>query len=408
MLISLAPLRDRRERVVGYQLHSHAVAEAGSRATPAAVEPSLHARELLAFIPALGRLVGETLLVRTTPGLILEGELQRLDALDVVWTVTAEDLLDGSLRREMVRQMGSGLHFAVDGFPEGEPLPGAFAESLVALDAATLSPAMLEIRGRMLVDAGLRPMVVGVDDRVTRQRAMQAGAQVIGGRPLTRGAAIAPDRATEDSIFRVINVLSMFAEAATPDASFDAFIREDPYIATSLLKTISSAAIGVRTARSVEHAIQLLGREAVVERMLLVTGRMIGEVGGDQELAAGALRRARVCELVGHLVEPTAQQRTLQLAGLVSTLEWALGRPADTIASRLTLPPRLADILVHREGRLGLLVDAIDAYECGWWPSVMERCQQLGITPATIGDAWMEAWRWSRDELAAGRGDFLA
>jgi len=130
-------------------------------------------------------------------------------------------------------------------------------------------------------------------------------------------------------------------------------------------------------------------------------------VGGDQELAATALRRARVCDLVGRQVEPTAQQRTLQLAGLLSTLEWALGRPADTIASRLTLPPRLADILVHRTGPLGLLIDALDAYECGWWPSFEERCRQLGLPPATLGDAWVEAWQWARDELSTGRGDFL-
>jgi EAL and modified HD-GYP domain-containing signal transduction protein len=407
MLIALAPLRDRRERVVGYQLHAHAPNPETGRLGAVGVMPALHARELLEFVPALGRLAGETLLVPTTPGLVHDGSLQRLDHLDVVWIIQAEELVEPSLRREMLRQVGGGLHFAIDGFPEGERLPEAFAESLVVLNAATLSPAMLEIRGRMLVESGLRPMVVGVDDRVTRQRAMQAGAQVIGGRPLTRGAAIAPDRSTEDSIFRVINVLARFAEATTPDASFDTFIREDPYIATSLLKTISSAAIGVRTARSVEHAIQLIGREAVVERMLLVTGRMIGEVGGDHELAAMALRRARVCELVGPRVEPTAQQRTLQLAGLLSTLEWALGRPADTIVSRLTLPPRLADVLVHREGRLGLLVDALDAYECGWWPSVEERCQQLALPPSTMGDIWIESWRWARDELAAGRGDFL-
>jgi EAL and modified HD-GYP domain-containing signal transduction protein len=407
MLIALAPLRDRREQVVGYQLHSHALPAGQVRGVTDGGTSAWHARELLAFVPALSRLADATLLVRTTPGLVHDGSLQRLDHLDLVWMVSADDLVDPSLRRELVRQLGSGLHFAIEGFPEGDPLPEAFAESLVVLNAATLSPAMLEIRSRMLVEAGLRPMVTGVDDRVTRQRALQGGAQVIGGRPLTRGAAIAPDRATEDSIFRVINILATFADTTTPDARFDAFIREDPYIATSLLKTISSAAIGVRTARSVEHAIQLLGREAVVERMLLVTGRMIGEVGGDHELATTALRRARVCELVGRLVEPTAQQRTLQLAGLLSTAEWALGRPADTIASRLTLPPRLADLLVHRTGRLGVLIDALDAYECGWWPSVTERCQQLGLPPATLGDAWVEAWRWARDELTTGRGDFL-
>jgi len=411
MLIALAPLRDRREQVVGYQLHSHAPALAPPAGqTRGAVNGSAaawHARELLDFVPALSRLADATVLVRTTPGLVHDGSLQRLDHLDIVWMISADDLVDPSLRRELTRQLGGGLHFAIDGFPEGDPLPAAFAESMIVLDATTLSPAMLEIRSRMLVEAGLRPMVTGVDDRVTRQRALQAGAQVIGGRPLTRGAAIAPDRATEDSIFRVINILAKFAETTTPDASFDQFIREDPYIATSLLKTISSAAIGVRTARSVEHAIQLLGREAVVERMLQVTGRMIGEVGGDQELAATALRRARVCDLVGRQVEPTAQQRTLQLAGLLSTLEWALGRPADTIASRLTLPPRLADILVHRTGPLGLLIDALDAYECGWWPSFEERCRQLGLPPATLGDAWVEAWQWARDELSTGRGDFL-
>ncbi|MCZ8205952.1 HDOD domain-containing protein [Gemmatimonas sp.] len=400
MLISLAPLRDRRDRVMGYALSAY---PAETRGAP--LSPDDEARRTLEQIPQLSRMVGRSLLVPVTPALVRDGTMTRFASLDAVWLVASEALDDATTRRAMDRLIGSGLHFALQGFPEGEPLPPSLAGSAIVLDAARTPARLLERHVRALLEAGLRPLVRGVDDRATRHRVLSAGVLMYTGRQLTRGAAVAADRPTEDSILRAMAILAAFSDGRPPDGSFDSFVREDPHVAASLLKAISSAALGVRGPRSVSHAITLLGRDVIIERLVAVTARLIGEAAQDPELALAALRRARLCDRVGTALDAAPHPRARVVAGLLSTLEFALASPSPLIAQRLGLPPALRDVLDAREQPLGQLLDVVDAMEYGWWDDLVMRCRRLGIRPQVVADAWLETWKSSRDELGIARTD---
>lgn len=169
---------------------------------------------------------------------------------------------------------------------------------------------------------------------------------------------------------------------------------------------MSSAALGVRGPRSVTHALTMLGRDAIIERLVAVTARLIGEAAQDHELAFAALRRARLCERVGTALD-TARIRARVVAGLLSMLEFAFASPAPVIAQRLSLLPQLRDVLDGREQPLGQLVDVVDAIEYGWWDDLVVRCRRLSIRPRVIADAWLDTWKASRDELGLARPDFL-
>ena len=400
MFLSLAPLRDRRDRVAGYLVSAQPADNRAAHVDAAA-------RELLERVPALCRLAGRTVIVPVTPAMVHEGHIERLVNLDAVWMLAADALEDVETRRDLERLVGAGVHVALHGFPDGAQLSGWMAEIMVALDAARLSPTMLEIRVRMLHDSGLRPLVLGVDDRVTRHRVMQAGAQLYGGRTLIRSAAAGADRTMEQSILHSVEMLAGYAEGRTQEDAFDRFVQEDPVIAASLLRAVSSAAIGVRQARSVDHAVKLLGREAILERLIGVTARMVGEVAADPELAFVALRRAKLVERLGKALATNVHPRALMLTGLLSTLEQALALPPTELVQRMALPPALADALIERQRPVGQLLDLVDALEFGWWDCFLHRCQQLELRPQMVSDLWLEAWHWAREEQAAGRADFL-
>lgn len=400
MLISLAPLRDRRERVVGYAVSGHPDELQGTAG------PDDEARRILELVPSLARLAARSLVVPITPTLVRDGAITRFASLDAVWLIATEALDDPTTRRAVDRLIGAGFHFALQGFPEGEPLPPSLAGSTIVLDAARTPPSVLEGRVRVLTEAGLRPLVRGVDDRVTRQRVLATGIPLYSGRQLTRGAGVAPDRTTEDSIVRAITMLAAFADGRPPDAGFDAFVRDDPHVAASLLKAMASASLGVRGPRSVTHAMTMLGREAIMDRLVAVTARLIGEAANDPELAFAALRRARVCERVGVALDTAPHPRARVVAGLLSMLEFALGAPSAVLAQRLTLPPQLKDVLVARDQLLGQLLDVVDAIEYGWWDDMVARSKRLGIRPRVVADAWLDGWRAARDELGLSRADF--
>lgn len=401
MLITLVPLRDRRERVMGYAVSAH---PDDLRGAPPG--PDEEARRVIERVPALSRLAARSLVVPVTPALVRDGALSRFASVDAVWLIVTEALDDPITRRAVERLVGAGFHFALQGFPEGSPLPTSLEGSTIVLDAARTPPAVLDARVRVLSEAGLRPLVRGVDDRVTRQRVLASGVPLYTGRQLTRGAGVAPDRTTEDSIVRAIGMLAAFADGRPPDATFDAFVRDDPHVAASLLKAMSSAALGVRGPRSVTHALTMLGRDAILDRLVVVTARLIGEAAQDPELGFGALRRARLCERIGNALDTAPHPRARIVAGLLSALDFALGSPAPMLAQRLPLPPALKDVMVDRALPLGQLLDVVDAIEYGWWDDLIARSQRLGVRPRVVADAWLECWKISRDELGIARTDF--
>jgi c-di-GMP-related signal transduction protein len=251
----------------------------------------------------------------------------------------------------------------------------------------------------MLLDAGLRPLVRNVDDRATRLRVLAAGVPMVCGRLLARGASTPVDRDAEASALRALRMLASYADGRPADAAFDKYVHEDQHLGSSLLRALGSASLGARGPRSVSHALNVLGRDAVMERLLAVTARLIADAANDSELALIALRRARMLERLGAAIDGAPHPRARAIAGLLSVAEFALGTPSVQLAEQLELPPALADSMRERQLPLGQLVDVIDAMEYGWWDDLRSRCGRLGVAPLVVSEGWMAAWRAAREEL---------
>lgn len=400
MLASLLPIRDRRERVIGYTVLSCPADERRGRESP-----DDDVRRTVEMVPSLTRLAGKSLVVPVTPGIVREGALSRFASVDAVWLIATDAIDDAATRKAVDRLLGAGFHFALDGYPDGEPLPASLLGATIVLDAQRHSHSLLESRVRVLLEAGLRPLVRGVDDRAARHRVLATGVPLYTGRLLTRAASAPIDRDAEASVLRAISMLAQFADGRPPNAAFDNFVRDDPHLAASMLRSIRSASFGARGPRSVEHALELLGRDAVMEQLVAVTAHLIGEAAHDPELGLTALRRARICERVGAALDAAPHPRARTLAGLLSVLEFALSVPPALIIERLQVPPVLHDALLQRREPLGQLLDVLDAMEYGWWEDLRARCGRLGIAPLVVGEATLAAWRTAREELGFARGD---
>ncbi len=400
MLTTLLPIRDRRERVVGYSVSACPSEDRGI-----AGSPDDDARGTLDVVAVLARLAGRGLIVPVTPLLVRDGSLTRFASLDAVWLLATDALDDAPTRKAVDRLIGTGFHFALDGFPDGEPLLPSLMGATITLDAQRTSAATLESRVRMLLEAGLRPLIRGVDDRVTRRRVVAIGAPLYTGRLLTRAASTPVDRTAQATALRAINLLASYADGRPPNATFDDFVRDEPTLSAWMLRSVRSASFGARGPRSVEYALNLLGREAVLEQLVGVTAQLLGEAAHDPELAQAALRRARICERVGAALDEAPHPRARALAGLMSVLEFALGLPPVQIVAQLDLSPMLQDTLLDRREPLGALVDIVDAMEYGWWDDLRSRCARLGMAPVVVGQAWTDGWRAAREELGFARTD---
>ncbi len=396
MLTTLLPLRDRRERIVGFAVSSSPAYERRGVTDEEARE-----RQALEAIPTLTRLTGRSLVVPITPALLRDGAVTRFASTDAVWLLATDALDDMATRRVVERLVSSGLHFALSGFPDGAPLPNALTGAMIVLDAAKTTPALLEHRMRAVLTAGLRPLIRNVDDRATRHRILATGAPMFSGRLLARGAATPVDHVAEDGCLRALATLAAYADGRPVDSAFDTYVHDDQKLGASLLRAISASSMGVRGPRSVTHALNVLGRDAVMERLLVVTARMLAEAANDPDLALIALRRARMLERLGAALDSAPHPRARALAGLLSVAEFALGISSADLADRLRLPTMLSDTLTDRELALGKLVDIADAMDYGWFDDLRARCSGLGIAPLVVSEAWMSAFRTAREELGS-------
>lgn len=397
VLTTMLPIRDRKDRVIGYAVSSCPAYERSG-----ANDSDADARRTLESVASLTRLAGRSLVVPVTPTLIREGVVTRFASTDAVWLLATEALDDPATRRAVERLHGLGLHFALHGFPEGAPLPPTLIGSTLVLDASRTPSPLLETRVRVLLDAGLRPLIRNVDDRATRHRALEAGVTLMCGRMLPRGASMPVDSAAEESAIRALRTLAGYADGRPADAAFDRYVHEDQVLGASLLRALGSATMGARGPRSITHALNMLGRDAVMERLVAVTARLLADAAHDPELALMALRRARLLERLGAAVDGAPHPRARAIAGLLSVAEFALGAPSVQLAERLELPPVLADTMGDRVLPLGRLIDVVDAMDYGWWDDLRSRCGRLGIAPLVVSEAWLAAWKTAREEANVG------
>jgi EAL and modified HD-GYP domain-containing signal transduction protein len=399
MLAALLPIRDHRDRVVAYELTAYPANEIASLASSETDARST--LELLSTLPLPRLANGRPVHVPVTPALVRDGALSRFASVDAVFVLATQALEDPGTARAVEVLRNRGFRFGLDGFPDGSPLPTTLAGATIAIGAAHIAPLAMASRIQLLLHAGLKPIARNVDDRATRERILALGMPFYSGRVLPRNVMC--DAEAEAGTKRAVTMLAAFSDGRPPDASFDAYVRNDARLSAEILRVMRSASLGVRGPRTVEHAFTVLGRDALLDRMTSLVARLISECAGDPELALISLRRARMCERLATALERPPHPRTRRLAGLVSVLDSAFGVPPSALNSHVALSPVLTDVAMDRLQPLGQLVDVIDAYDNGWWPDMRSRCHNLGISPALVRDAYFDSWRDAREELNASK-----
>lgn len=189
--------------------------------------------------------------------------------------------------------------------------------------------------------------------------------------------------------------LELLATLADPDLTFEqleALVRVQPGLAYRVLQTANAAWTGLpHHLESVHQALVMLGVERLRAWVMLMVAVDTG--ASRPEHLAAALTRARMCELLA----TTARVRpdVAFTAGLLSRFDVVLGVPLGQVLDGLPLSAELSGALLRASGRLGALLDAVQAYESGEadLPSTV-----LSGLPGMTG-AYLEAVAWTRQAI---------
>lgn len=395
-IVTLLPVRDPTERVVSYLVSVFPASDDAGR-----LDSDDVARRAMEAAPALSKQVGLPLLVPITPLLLRDGSVTRFASVGATWIVPGDSLSDPATLAAVERLRTIGIDLAFTGFPTSlAQIPGrARARTMIVLDAGQTPPLQLHQQVCALMDGGFRVLIRQVDDRATRQRVIDSGPVFYAGRPLLRRVRPAESTGLDQAVMVALRVLATYSDGRPPDSAFGDALLRDATLTAALTKAIQASI--PRSPKTLQLALQILGRETVLGLLVPVTAQLLGEVAQDPDVAFAALRCARTVDRLATALTEPMHPRTRVVAGLLAVAQSALGLPMEQLADALDLPRLLRDAIGERALPLGELLDLVDAFEFGWWDDLAMRCDALNITPQVVSGTWHFAWRAVKDELKA-------
>lgn len=396
--VARTAILDRRQRVVGYELRFGAPGAADARLPPRARDIG----DVLAQIGLDAAADGSRAFLKVSRSVLLEG-VPVLPSENVVIEVGS----DVEATDEIVRACGelreAGYAIALDGFVlnawTAPLLPFANYLKIDCRDGQDS-----DARARTL--ACLRPGVTAlIATGVETFEAFEAAAHdgftyfqgFFFGRPLCL-----PGRQVPGHQLATLRLLRALNDPNLSVGQLDDLVSHDAALCYRILRTVNSAAFGLRrTVQTMHDALLLLGRDAVRRWVTLWAIAGIGE-HGPSELVVMATVRARCCELLAGAGRAD-QAGDAFLLGMCSLLDAMLDRPMADVVAELPLEEDTRRALCGRAGVKRSLLDCVIAYEQGDWPRCALHARAAGVDPALLPAVSAEALRWAHELRTAAQ-----
>ncbi|HET9124184.1 MAG TPA: HDOD domain-containing protein [Solirubrobacteraceae bacterium] len=258
---------------------------------------------------------------------------------------------------------GQGYQLAIDGFGPGTPTgPVLELFDIVKLDIQTLG--CDGVREQVDRLAGTRCTILGdgIATYAERDFCLSVGCELLQGHFFCQ-PAVAGTRGISANRLALLQVVSALQRTDIELREVEQLIGHDVALSFRMLRYVNSAAIGLRgEVRSIRQALALLGLENARRWAALSVLASVDDK--PSELTLTALTRARFCELAGEAAEIASAPELFTL-GLFSVLDALMDTPMSEAAELLPLADDMRVALVERRGRMGELLEAVIARECG-------------------------------------------
>ena len=286
-----------------------------------------------------------------------------------------------------------GYRLALDDFTYSEgAVPFLKLADFVKLDVRALAPG--EFRRQLELVRGFDARIIAekVESQEEMDRCRSWGCDLFQGYYLRRPETLSGRRVPANRL-SLLALLSECVNSASSVQGIAGVIERDAVLTYNLLK-LANSALYQRTfaLRSTAQAITMLGLDFVFRWVTLLV------LAGNQNCPSGyldyALQRARSCELIASFVD--CQRSEAYFVGLLSALDSMLDMPMASIVEQLPLSAEIKSALVAREGKLGVVLEAVTAYESGHFDTVL----RSGIDVPVLQRAFWDAVEYATTMLA--------
>lgn len=199
-------------------------------------------------------------------------------------------------------------------------------------------------------------------------------------------------------------VLNLLAQLQDPNAELSeiaTIIAEDPVLSVKLIKLVNSAAFsGRREITSLQHAVSMLGLRQVKSWATLLSLRNMADK--PNELSVLAMTRAKMCQLLAECFTTPADSDVYFTTGLLSNLDAFFDVELAQVIASMPLSPVVTEGLLERRGPIGLILNAVLAYEQAHWDEIDQPALALlNISSRKLECAYLDSIRWASELGAA-------
>ncbi len=197
-----------------------------------------------------------------------------------------------------------------------------------------------------------------------------------------------------------LNTVRILQELCCSDVDFnrvELLVCSDLTLSYLLLRYVNASTQGrrVKEITSFKQALIYLGEDKLRQFVSLVATAHAA-INKPNELHTQSILRAKMSESLAQFGGRKDLSHQAFLSGLFSRLDSLLDTPIEEVVTLLPLSNAVQDALLKKEGKLGVMLNLLDAYDLAEWERVDQCCELLRITPAQVGRAYEEALRWSQ------------
>src|SRR6056297_162066 len=401
------PILDRRGATVAYELlfrpsNDNGVVVTDDRAATAAV--IAHAFSDLGIDTALGGCQG---FINFDAELLLSDVPELLPAESIVIEILETVEITPQILARCHALKRQGFRFALDDVTRPEELPEDVLGliDIVKVDLAMTPANRVPALARAGKAAGVKLLAEKVDSLFQADRCRELGFDLFQGyyfaRPvLLEGRRTQPDRHV------LLQLIQQVADGSSKQDIAETFKRA-PELTYKLMRLVNSVGMGIpNRIQSLSHALVVLGDRQLHRWLQVLVFAHGDDQGGATPLMTLASTRGRLMELLAQRSSRNADlNEQAFMTGIMSLLDTLMDAPMATLLEQVNLGQSIHDALLHRRGRLGQLLQLVEALER---KDARELPKLLGDEPpcavAELPALQIAAMSWAND-LSHGRFD---
>lgn len=393
--VARQPIFNRKQRTVGYELLFR---DGESNAFPAVEANKATCRLLVENYMAVGdnqATVGHRTfinfphdsLIRLLPLLLPKKKV----VIEVLETCTPDDELFMAVKH-LYRQ---GYVLALDDFEMGEQwlrfLPYIHIIKLDLMKVGIERACNFVTRHR---HRKIKFLAEKVENHQDFAAAYQAGFQFFQGYYFSKPELL-KNRQVEPEKLTTVRLLQEICREPVDFGRVEQIIASDVSLSYLLLRYVNTAANRtIEPISSFKQALVYLGEDKI-KMFVSAVATAHAAIDKPRELYSLSLQRARMCEMLAEGCCLSPMKDKAFLTGMFSLLDALLDNSLEQLLTLLPLEPDVQDALLNHQGKLGLMLALLDAYEQADWQQVSACCRLLGIKEEMVAKSYHQALKWS-------------